>query len=97
MPLKNGACIKYSMAFQAYKVVTAHSHKISGWTILSRLLHTRAPRLVWIIGGVQCDLATLAFKQGEQLDFFLGGILTLHQEINVFHKVSLQQDVYFRT
>ena len=56
------------MAPQAYKVVSTHAHEISVWTILSRLIHSRAPHLGGMNGDVKYDLATLAFKNGEQLE-----------------------------
>ena len=37
--MTNDTSVKSSMAPQAYKVVSTHAHEISGWTILSRLLH----------------------------------------------------------
>ena len=52
------------MALQAYKVVSTHDHEISGWTILSRILHSHAPHLGGTNGDVLSDLATLAFKNG---------------------------------
>ena len=58
------------MATQAYKVVNTRAHEISGWKIISRLIHARAPNLGGINGDVQSDLATLAFKNGEQLEYF---------------------------
>ena len=67
------------MAPQAYKVVIAHAHDISGWTILSRLLHSSSPYLVGINGDVQSDLVKLAFKNGEQLEDFHGSILRLQK------------------
>ena len=69
------------MAPQAYKVVSTHAHDISGWTILSRLLHSRAPHLGGMNGDVKSDLATLAFRNGEQLEYFHSRILRLQQEI----------------
>ena len=50
------------MSPQAYKVVNTYAHEISGWTILSRLLHARAPNLGGTNGDVKSDLSTLAFK-----------------------------------
>ena len=69
------------MAPQAYKVVSTHAHEISGWTILSRLIHSRAPHLGGMNGDVQSNLSTLAFKNGEQLEYFHSRILRLQQEI----------------
>ena len=65
--MNNDTCVKYSMAPQVYKVVSTHAHEISGWTIISRLLHSRAHHLGGMNGDVQSDLATLDFKNGEQL------------------------------
>ena len=55
----NDTCVKSSMAYQAYKVVNTHDHEISGWKILSRLLHERATYLGGMNGGVQYNLSTL--------------------------------------
>ena len=68
------------MAPQAYKFFSTHAHEISGWTILSRLLHSRAPHPGRMNGDVQYDLVTLAFKNGEQLEDFHGRIFWLQQE-----------------
>ena len=69
------------MAPQAYKVVTTHSHEISRWNIISRLLHSHYPHLGGMNGDVKSDLATLTFKNGEQHEYFHGRILRLQQEI----------------
>ena len=69
------------MAPQAYKVFRTHAHDISGWTILSRLIHSRAPHLGGMNSDVQSDLTTLAFKNGEQLEDFHISILRIQQEI----------------
>ena len=37
--IQNYTCVKSFMAPKAYKVFSTHAHEISGWTILSRLLH----------------------------------------------------------
>ena len=63
--MANGTCVKASMLPQAYKVVSTHAHEISGWNILYRLIHSRAPNLGGMNGDVQYDLATLAFNNGE--------------------------------
>ena len=69
------------MAPQAYKIVSTHAHETSGWTILSRLINSRDPHLGGMNGNVQSDLATLAFRNGEQLEDFHSRILRLQQEI----------------
>ena len=79
--MTNDTCVKSSLAPQAYKVVSTHAHEISGFTILSRLLHSRAPRIGGINGNVQSDLATQPFKNGEQLEVFHSRILRLQQAI----------------
>ena len=79
--MTNDTCVKPSMVPQSYKVVITHAHDISVWTILSRLIHSCAPHLVGMNGDVQSDLATLAFKNGEQLEYFHIRILRLQQEI----------------
>ena len=60
--LTNYTCVKYSMAPQAYKVVNTHSHKISVFTIISIILHSRAPHFRGENGDVKSDLSTLAFN-----------------------------------
>ena len=69
------------MAPQACKIVSTPAHEISGWTILSRLIHSHAPHIGGMNGDVQYDLATLAFSNGEQLEYFHSRILRLQQEI----------------
>ena len=79
--MTNDICVKSSMAPQAYKMFSTHDHEISGWIILSRLLHSPDPRFGGINGDVQYDLSTLAFKNGEQLEDFHSRILRIQQEI----------------
>ena len=79
--MKNDTCVKSSMEPQAYKVVSTNAHEISGWNILSRLLHSRTPHLGVMNGDVQSDIATLAFKNGEKIEDFHRRILRLRQEI----------------
>ena len=67
------------MAPQDYKVVITHAHEISGWNILYRILHSRAPHLGGMNGDVQSNLSTLTFKNGEQLEYFHSRILRLQQ------------------
>ena len=69
------------MAPQAYKVVRTHYHEISVWTILSRLIHLHSPHLGWMNGDVHYDLSTLAFNNGEQLEYFHSIIIRLQQGI----------------
>ena len=71
------------MAPQAYNFVIAHAHEISGWKFLSRIIHSRAPNIGGVNGDVQSDLATLAFKNEEQLEYFYSIILIIQQEINL--------------
>ena len=66
---------------QSYMVVITHAHKISGCTILSRLIHPRDPHLVGMNGDAQSDLATLVFKNAEQLEDFHIRIIRIQQEI----------------
>ena len=77
--MTHDACVKSSMETQAYKVVINHAHEISVWTILSRLLHSRSPHLGGVNGGVQSNIAALAFKNGKQLEYFHSRILRLQQ------------------
>ena len=82
--MTNDTCVKPSMTPQAYKVIRTYAHEISGWTILYRLLHSREPHLGGTNGDVQSDLATPAFKNGEQLEDFHSRILRLQQVIMLF-------------
>ena len=52
MEMTNDTCVKSSMAPQAYTCFSTHAQENSGWTILSRLLHSRAPHL----GGMNGDV-----------------------------------------
>ena len=49
------------MAPHYYKVVNAYAHEISGWTILSILLHVLTPHSGGMNGDIQYDLSTLTF------------------------------------
>ena len=51
--------------------------------LLSILLHSRAPNLGGMNGDVHYYIATLVFKNGEQLEYFHSRILRLQQEINL--------------
>ena len=79
--ITNDTCVKSSMAPQAYNFFRTHAHEISGWAIFSILLHSHYPHLGGMNGDVQSDIATLAFKNGEQLEDFHGRILRLQQRI----------------
>ena len=63
--MTNDKCVKFFITQHSYKVVSNNVHEISGWTILSRLLHSLAPQLGDISGDFQSELATLAFNNGE--------------------------------
>ena len=82
--MTNDTCVKYSMSRQSYKVVKTHDHEISGWTIISRLIHLHAPHLGGMNGDIQSDLDTLAFKNGEHLEYFHSRIIRLQQEIILY-------------
>ena len=67
------------MAPQDYKVVSTHAHDISGWNILSRLIHSCDPHLGGMNDDVKSDLATQTFNNGEQLEYFHSSIqVVLH-------------------
>ena len=69
------------MELQAYMVVKTHACGISGWNIISRILHSCAT----YIGGmndVKSYLATLEFNNRKQLEDFCKRINILQQEIN---------------
>ena len=69
------------MSPHAYKVVSTHAHEISGWKIISRPLHSRAPNIGRVNCGVQSDLSNLALNNREQLEDFHSRILILQQVI----------------
>ena len=69
------------MAPQYYKFVSTRDHEISGWTIFYRLLHSHDTHLGVMKGDVQSYIATLALKNGEQLEYFNSRIIRLQQEI----------------
>ena len=50
--------------------------------IISRLLHEHTPNLGGMNGDVQSDLATLAFNNGEEPEYFHIRIIRLQKEIN---------------
>ena len=77
--LTNFTRVKYSVAPQPYKVVKTHYHEISGWKILSRLLHASNPNLGYMNGDVQYGLAPMEFKNGENLEDFHSKIIRLQQ------------------
>ena len=81
--MTNGTCVKSSMTYQAYKVVSTHSREISGRKIISIILHSRSPNLGGTNGDVQSDLFTLEFKNIEQLEDFHSRIIRFEQEINL--------------
>ena len=74
-------------SIQAYKFFSTHAHEISGWTILSRLIHSRANHLGGMNGNVQSDLVTLSFRNGEQLEDFHIRILRLQKEIMLSEEI----------
>ena len=94
--MTNSTCVKYSMGPQAYNFVSTNAHEISGYTFLSIVLHSRAPNLGGISGDVQSHLATLAFKKGEQLEYFHGRILILQQEIMLYGEIIFSNRLLFQ-
>ena len=81
------------MSPQAYKVFRNHSHEISVWEILFILLHSRYTRIGGVNGDVHSDLATLMFKNIEQLEDFRSIILRLQQEIMLSGETFLIKDL----
>ena len=81
--LTNYTCVKSSISSQYYKVVTNYAHEILVRKILSRLLHAQAPHLGGISVDAESNIATLAFKNGEQLDDFHIIIIRLQHEVNL--------------
>ena len=67
------------MSPQDYKVVNTHAREISGWKILFGIIHAHAPHLGGINGDVNYDLATLAFNNREQLEYFHRIIIRLQK------------------
>ena len=63
--MTNDTCVKSSTETQAYKFVSTYAHEISVRKILSRIIHSRAPHIGGINGGVQSDLYTPKFKNRE--------------------------------
>ena len=79
--MTNETCVKHPMAPQSYKVVITHAHKISVRNSILRLIHSRVTHLGDMNGDFQSDIATLVFKNGEQLEYFHRRVLILQQEI----------------
>ena len=77
--MANDTGVKSSMSPQAYKVVRTRAHEISVWNIISKPLHSRAPHIGGMNGGVQSGLATLEFNNVEQLECFHSIIIRLQQ------------------
>ena len=69
------------MAPESYKVVITHAHRISGWTIIFQLIHSRGPHHEGMNGDVHSFLATLAFKNIEQLEDFHSRTIRIQQKI----------------
>ena len=65
------------MATQDYKVVKTYAHKIPGWIIISRLIHSCTPHIKGMNDDFQYDLSTLAFNNVEQLEYLHSRILRL--------------------
>ena len=43
------------MAPQAYKVIATHDNEVSGWKIISRIIHASVPHVVQINDDVQYE------------------------------------------
>ena len=80
--MTNDTCVKSSMEPQAYKVVSTPANEISGWTILSRLIHSRAPNIGGVNGDVQSDLATQEFNNKEQLEYFIAELSDFNRKLS---------------
>ena len=65
--MTNDTGVKFSMAPQAYKIVSTHAHENSGFIILSRLLNSLAPHLGGMNGDIPSDLATWPSCTGEEV------------------------------
>ena len=79
--MTNGTHVKYSMTPHAYKFFSTHAHEISGWTIISILFHSCAPHLGGMNDDVKSDLATLAFNNRDQLEYFHRRIIRIQHKI----------------
>ena len=84
------------MGPQAYKVVSTHDHEISGWKIIYRLIHSRAPRIGGMNGDIQYDIANLVFKNKERLEYFHIIIIILQQEINLYGETAYLTRLLFQ-
>ena len=84
------------MAPQAYKVVRTQDNEISGWTIPSRLIHSRDPHLGGMNGDVQSDLSTLAFKNGEKFEYFNSTIIRFKQDIMLYGETVSPTRILFQ-
>ena len=60
--------------------------------VLSIIKHTQAPNIGGVNGDVQSNLATLAFKFGEQLENFIITILIFQQETNIYGELIILKD-----
>ena len=94
--MTNDTCVKSCMEPQSYKVVNTHAHDISGWTILSIPLRSRAPHFWGMNGDVKSDLATLALKNGEELNFFYSRTIRLQQEIMLSGEIVFPTILIFK-
>ena len=74
------------METQAYKVVNTHANEISGWKILSIIIHSPICHIGGMNCDVQSDLATLSFKNREQLKDFYSILIRFQQEIILFEE-----------
>ena len=95
--MTNDTCLKLSISPQAYKVVSTDAHEISGWTIISRLLHSRATHLGGMNGDVKYYLSRLEFKNGENLKIFMALFSDLNKKLCSLEKFSLLLDFYSST
>ena len=80
---------------RAYKFFNNHSRGISGLTIIFRLIHVRAPHIVWMNDEVQSSLSTLEFKNGEHLEDFHSRIIRLQQKINLSVETASPEIIIF--
>ena len=69
------------MAPQAYKVVNTHAHEISGWKIISRLLHTHDHHIKGMNGDVQClYLSQTGIHVPKECPYLVGYFHTVAEE-----------------
>ena len=97
LALTNYTCVKYSMSTQAWKVFTTHAHEISGYKIISRIIHARDPHLGVMNVDIQSDIVTLELKNVEQIEVLITQFSGIDKKLNSLEKLYLLKDFYSST